>query len=151
MSRQSEDSRREMWRLEILGLQTMMVVGTAEEGALAQAALTKTRYQHKIGPDNNATNNNWDAGNPVQHLLNRLQQENLYLTSSKCQPPNRSNRRQPRLNNKKIHLTTASGVHPIQSVVSEAPMEVDPPNVISTLGKRNSEYSDTSSRQRRKL
>lgn len=49
---QSEDSRKEFRRLELLHLLTIVEFGTTSERAEAQDALSKTNYRDQTGPEN---------------------------------------------------------------------------------------------------
>jgi hypothetical protein len=142
MSRQSEDTRREMQRLELLRLQTIVRLGSADESANTQMALAKTNFRHQIGNDEDLSGENLNSGDPARHLA-RMQIQNQYLTgtdgSTLVHPTKKTH---PRTNGTSSRRPSA--------LLEDTPMEVDPPESTTILGKRSSSDGDQRSSFRRK-
>jgi hypothetical protein len=80
---QSEDSRREFRRLELLRLLTIVEFGTTSERAEAQEALSKTNYRDQTGPENRDGTHESCTVDSARRL-DGLQRTNLFLTSTPC-------------------------------------------------------------------
>ena len=80
--RQSEDTRRELQRLNFLQLLTIADLGDPLESARAQEALSKTKNRDQFFTENREENDSHTSDSTRR--LHRLQQQNIHLTSMSC-------------------------------------------------------------------
>jgi hypothetical protein len=138
-SRQSEDTRREMRRLELLRLETIMKLGTAEESAIAQATIAETRFRHQIGINNDVTHKEQERGDPMQQLRH-LQNEIFYLTNTESGSLSGSKVTKDLRQQNKTTKTIPYASTSMEFHTPDTPMDIDHPVSRTKLDNSSTEH-----------